>query len=87
MKKLLTVALIVFAILTRRRGHPAAPWVLAATGVFLLSLTMRTMDQAVCPWLPMGTHYFWHLLNGLLVYLIVRGLLVNLPVTSRQKKI
>jgi hypothetical protein len=60
---------------------------LQATGVFLLSLTMRTMDQAVCPWLPMGTHYFWHLLNGLLVYLIVRGLLVNLPVTSRQKKI
>jgi hypothetical protein len=59
---------------------------LQATGVFLLSLTMRTMDQAVCSWLPMGTHYFWHLLNGLLVYLIVRGLLVNLPVMSRQQK-
>jgi hypothetical protein len=34
----------------------------------------------------MGTHYFWHLMNGLLVYLIVRGLLVNLPVMSRQQK-
>jgi hypothetical protein len=58
---------------------------LLATGVFLLSLIMRTIDQAICPYLPMGTHYVWHLLNGLLVYLIVRGLLVNLPVMSQQR--
>ena len=57
---------------------------LQATGVFLLSLSMRTMDEAVCAHLPLGTHFLWHLLNGLLVYLIVRGLLVNLPATSRQ---
>lgn len=62
--------------------HPAL--LLQATGVFLLSLSMRTMDQAVCAHLPLGTHFLWHLLNGLLVYLIVRGLLVNLPATSRQ---
>lgn len=57
---------------------------LQATGVFLLSLTMRTTDQAVCPYLPLGTHFFWHLFNGLLVYLIVRGLLVNLPVIPHR---
>jgi hypothetical protein len=57
---------------------------LQATGVFLLSLSMRTVDEAVCAHLPLGTHFLWHLLNGLLVYLIVRGLLLNLPVSSRQ---
>jgi hypothetical protein len=57
---------------------------LQATGVFLLSLSMRTMDEAVCAHLPLGTHFLWHLLNGLLVYLIVRGLLLNLPASSRQ---
>lgn len=66
------VALIVFAILTRRRGHPAAPWVLAATGVFLLSLIFRTLDRDLCEALPLGTHFMWHLLNGLMIGLLVQ---------------
>jgi len=47
---------------------------LAAASVFTLSLVLRTVDQAVCPWLPPGTHFFWHLLNPLVLYLCVRAL-------------
>ncbi|SMX43973.1 ceramidase domain-containing protein [Maliponia aquimaris] len=75
------VALIVFAILTRRRGHPAAPWVLAATGVFLLSLVFRTLDSDLCEALPLGTHFLWHLLNGLMVGLLVQMFLREAPLS------
>ena len=56
---------------------------LVASGVFLLSLLFRTIDLAVCVVLPLGTHFLWHLLNGLVVYLAVYSLLMNLPPSQR----
>jgi hypothetical protein len=50
---------------------------LAAAGVFFLSLTFRTLDQAICSYLPTGTHFLWHLFNGVLLYLSARGLILN----------
>ncbi|WP_299134044.1 hypothetical protein [uncultured Amaricoccus sp.] len=29
-----------------------------------LSLVFRSVDQLVCPVFPVGTHFFWHMLNG-----------------------
>jgi hypothetical protein len=51
-----------------------------ALGVFSISLFFRTIDMAVCDTMPIGTHFFWHLFNGLLVYLAFKALLLNLPV-------
>lgn len=45
---------------------------LAAGGVLAVSLTFRTIDGAVCPAFPLGTHFLWHLLNGLVLYLAAR---------------
>lgn len=47
---------------------------IAASLVFLVSLTLRTIDQAVCPSFPYGTHFAWHLLNGVVLYCLGRGL-------------
>jgi hypothetical protein len=40
--------------------------------VFLLSLVFRTFDFAVCDQFAHGTHFIWHTLNGLLLFLIIR---------------
>jgi hypothetical protein len=48
---------------------PAAPLLLAAAAVLLVSLTFRTIDLAVCSCIPTGTHFLWHALNGLVLYL------------------
>lgn len=69
------VALLVFSGLTRRRRHPMWPWVWGATGVFCLSLVFRTIDMAICPSLAIGSHFLWHLLNGLMVALLLQMLL------------
>lgn len=51
----------------------AARSLFGAAAVFALSLTFRTIDHASCAALPMGTHFLWHTLNGVVLYLLVRG--------------
>jgi len=57
-----------------RRIAPSEPMLLfAAAGVFTVSLTFRSVDMAVCETFPTGTHVFWHLLNGIVLYLSTRA--------------
>jgi hypothetical protein len=40
--------------------------------LFAVSLSFRTVDMAVCDAFPLGTHFLWHALNGVLLgFLIV----------------
>lgn len=55
-----------------RAARPGRHDLLAAGGVLAISLTFRTVDQAVCPGFSLGTHFLWHLLNGLVLYLAAR---------------
>lgn len=52
---------------------------LAAAAAFLLSLTCRTFDMVVCPFFPLGTHFMWHILTPIALYLLMRGYLINIP--------
>ena len=69
------LALVVFAGLTWRRRHPAAPWIMAATLVFVTSLLFRTLDRELCAAFPLGTHFLWHLLNGLMIGILLQMLI------------
>jgi len=35
------------------------------------------MDNRVCDQLPIGTHFLWHILNAVLLYLVARAYVVN----------
>jgi len=59
------------------RRHPERFVLLSAACVFALSLFFRSIDEAVCPRFPVGTHFLWHLLNGVLLYLSMQSLVVN----------
>jgi hypothetical protein len=48
-----------------------------AGAVFALSLSLRTLDRDVCAYVPVGTHFLWHLLNGLVLYLVSRTLVLK----------
>jgi hypothetical protein len=43
---------------------PAGRWLIAAAAVFLISLTVRTVDLMACTCVPIGTHWAWHVLNA-----------------------
>jgi hypothetical protein len=47
--------------------------------VFVLSFTARTIDIPLCSALPIGTHYFWHIFNATVLYLLVRVVILHAP--------
>jgi hypothetical protein len=74
-------ALLAMAIvggLMAERKHPAAPYILWAALIFTISVTFRSIDLALCDAYQfqgrkMGTHFIWHLLNGLALFLLLRA--------------
>ena len=52
---------------------------LLGAAVFVLSLAFRTLDNAVCGLLPIGTHFVWHLLNGFLLFVLLRAAIAAGP--------
>lgn len=76
------ITLLILGVYHRMKAFAGPGLLLAGAGVFLLSLTFRTMDAAVCESLPIGTHFLWHLLNALLLYLVARAYVVNVRVST-----
>ena len=83
----LPLLMAVYAVVLRR-SHPAtAKGLWAAAALLCLSLTFRSLDTPLCPLLPVGTHFLWHLLNGLVLYLTTRAYLLNaLPAAPSQPR-
>jgi hypothetical protein len=52
---------------------------LAAALVFALSLTARSLDLSACTLSPIGTHFLWHVLNAVVLYLITTALALLPP--------
>jgi hypothetical protein len=46
---------------------------IAAGAVFALSIFFRSLDNALCAVLPLGTHFLWHGLNAVVLYLLLRA--------------
>jgi hypothetical protein len=61
--------------LAKRMNSPYS--LLAAAVFFLIALTFRTIDMAVCPSFPVGTHFLWHLSNSVVLYLGMKCLVLN----------
>jgi hypothetical protein len=69
-------ALIASAIVSLellRNGHPAQLNVSLASTILFMSLIFRTADQVLCSVLPIGTHFIWHILNGLVLALYLEA--------------
>lgn len=69
------IGLGVFAVVLAFQRDTAWPQFAVAGAVFALSLSLRTLDRDVCEYVPAGTHFLWHLLNGLVLYLVSRAII------------
>ncbi|BAQ17838.1 ceramidase domain-containing protein [Methyloceanibacter caenitepidi] len=70
--------LIVVSMLLAERRHKATPYVMAATLVFAASILLRSLDMAYCSSIVVegrntGTHFIWHLLNAVVLFLLMRA--------------
>jgi Ceramidase len=61
----------------RLRGTSAMWAILAATAVFAVSLTARTLDRPMCGTFPAGLHAIWHVLNAVVLLLLTRAHMRN----------
>jgi len=64
--------------------QPAPYLLLFAAGVFTVSLIARTIDSTICPHFPLGTHFLWHLLNPVVLYLCVRAFYAAMNTNARR---
>lgn len=70
------VAMVVIGAAAAVRRQGAAPYLLAAAGVFFLSMFFRTIDWETCSrsivaGRTLGTHFLWHTFNGLALFILL----------------
>lgn len=73
------------AVARRRTG----PLVLGAGLVFTVSIAFRSLDLALCQTVtiggaPLGTHFMWHLLNALTLFLLLVAAIRHPSAAERQ---
>jgi len=69
------LALYVISLYAVLSPHLVARYLLITSVLLSVSLLMRSVDFVLCDWLPVGTHFIWHLLNALLLYTAILALL------------
>jgi len=57
----------IYAMLLRDRVPQVAAGLALGAAILVLSLTFRSVDAALCPAIPLGTHFMWHILNALML--------------------
>ena len=70
------LAIVVVGVLLRERRHPAALYLLWAAAIFAVSIALRSLDFVLCDRVVIdgrnvGTHFIWHLLNALTLFLLL----------------
>ncbi|MGL4238179.1 ceramidase domain-containing protein [Tabrizicola sp.] len=61
------VLILGYAALLWRRAPETARGMAVGAAILVVSLTFRTLDEPLCGTIPMGTHFLWHILNGLML--------------------
>lgn len=61
------ILILGYAALLRRRAPETARGLATGASLLFASLFFRTIDEGVCRALPLGTHFLWHVLNGIML--------------------
>ncbi len=70
-------ALMVVVIYLQFKRHPLRRSYALAVLLLTISILFRSIDQTLCTAMPLGTHFLWHLINALVLYLLVAGLVAH----------
>lgn len=56
-----------YAVALRNRVPDVARGLAIGAGILVVSLAFRSTDELVCDAVPVGTHFMWHILNGIML--------------------
>jgi hypothetical protein len=77
------LALLGYALITQSSNTLAARFLWLAVIVFPISLLSRQLDMPLCDFIG-GSHWLWHLLNGITLFLSSYGLCTEKNLKSQQ---
>lgn len=80
-------SLIMIAIYLHLKARPSSQHFLVAALIGVCSLFFRSVDNAVCEQFPMGTHFLWHTLNAILIYIVMKQIIRNVNREARLKRL
>ena len=63
----LVLALLLYALALMRPFPSLARGFVIGAGILTVSLTFRSIDIPLCDGFPHGTHFMWHILNGVML--------------------
>lgn len=61
------ILLVLFAPLVARQNADTARGMLIGAGILTVSISLRSIDELVCDRFSLGTHFLWHILNGVML--------------------
>ena len=61
------ILLLIYAYVIRMKYPKTARGFCIGAGILALSITLRSLDEILCDAIPIGTHFLWHCLNGLML--------------------
>ena len=65
---------------------PSRFTLLAGAGTYFTALFFRTIDNELCHYMTIGTHFIWHMLIALVTYLAMRSLILTLAGNANVAK-
>jgi hypothetical protein len=73
------VAIVALGAAMLQRWPLAGNKMVAAACVFVVAFFLRSLDMPACAAFPLGTHFLWHILNGFLLFLLLRLVILHAP--------
>lgn len=61
------VLILIYALALQRKAPSTARGMATGATILIASLLLRSLDGPICGLLPLGTHFLWHTLNGLML--------------------
>jgi hypothetical protein len=76
------ILLALYAVFLRKRPGIAQGF-LTGAALLCVSITIRSLDEILCDMIPIGTHFIWHILNGVMlgwmIHVYTRHMLATAP--------
>jgi peptidoglycan/LPS O-acetylase OafA/YrhL len=82
-----TVPLLLCIYAVGLRGRPRiTSGFLIGAAILSLSITVRSVDEILCDTIPFGTHFLWHILNGIMLGWMIHVYTRHMLATDRTER-
>lgn len=61
------VLIAAYAVILRKSAPKTAAGLALGATILVVSIAFRTIDSPLCARVPLGTHFLWHILNGIML--------------------